>query len=167
LLGVGVQNYTCNSTGSFVSVGAVAQLFDISCLYGKPGFSTIQDTAYDDWAACSSINPLEHKLVQKVEEKFKVQLLGQHYFVNQTGKLVPVWDLRSTGGPNAIVFAQKVKDIPSPDGSSNIDWLELKGVSGGLANEIYRVETVKGPAPSTCTPGTYASVKYTSIYLFF
>jgi hypothetical protein len=88
--------------------------------------------------------------VQAVKSDFNLNVEGQHYFVQQNGTLVPVWDLRSsTNNPNAIVFAQKVKSAPSPDGPDNIAWLELKGISGGLANLIYRVNTVKGQPPST------------------
>jgi len=169
-LGVGVQNYTCNSTGSFVSAGAVAQLFNIACLYGEPEFSSIPNIAYDDWAASSITNPLEPGFVELVKKEFKLDGVGQHYFVRQNGALVPVWDLRSEGpfegNPNAIFFGQKIEGAPSPDGPENIDWVELKKLSGGLANLVYRVETVKGQPPSTCTPGTNASVKYTAIYLF-
>ena len=84
-----------------------------------------------------------------IKDQFKIHVKGQHYFVSQNGTLVPVWDLRSSGGPNAIVFAQKVKDVPSPNGPQNVDWLELKKVSGDLANLIYRVDTVKGQPPTT------------------
>jgi hypothetical protein len=171
LLGVGVQNYTCNSNGTFDNVGAVAQLFEISCLFGRPEFSTIQKVAFSEWAASPSTNPLEPELVQLMKNKHNINVEGQHYFVNQNNTLVPVWDLRSSGenagNPNAIVFAQKVKSASSPDGPENIDWVELKKLSGGLANLVYRVDTVKGQPPSTCTPGSQASVKYAANYLFF
>ena len=82
-----------------------------------------------------------------MKKKHDIKVAGQHYFVNQAGTLVPVWDLRSSGktagNPNAIVFAKRLKGAPSPDGSENIDWVELTKVSGGLANFVYRVDTVK------------------------
>jgi hypothetical protein len=84
-----------------------------------------------------------------MKKNFKIHVKGQHYFVNQAGTLVPVWDLRSSGNPNAIVFGQKVKNAPSPNGPQNVDWLELKKLSGDLANLVYRVDTVKGQPPST------------------
>jgi hypothetical protein len=91
--------------------------------------------------------------VQEVKDKFNLDVEGQHYFVEQSGTLVPVWDLRSSGenagNPNAIVFTEKVKSAPSPDGPENVDWVELKKVSGGLSNLVYRVDTVKGQPPST------------------
>ena len=135
------------------SVGTVAELFEISCLYGTPEFLTIQEVTFNDWAASSITNPLEPGLVQLMKDKYNLNVEGQYYFVEQEGTLVPVWDLRSSGenagNPNAIVFAEKVKSAPSPNGPENIDWVELKKVSGDLANQIYRVDTVKGQPPST------------------
>jgi len=88
-----------------------------------------------------------------MKDKYNINVEGQHYFVKQNDKLVPVWDLRSSGenagNPNAIVFAEKVKNAPSPDGPQNVDWVELKKLSGGLANLVYRVDTVNGQPPST------------------
>ena len=134
-------------------MGAVAQLFEISCLFGQPAFPTIQKVAFDEWAASPSINPLEPELVQLMKDKHNINVQGQHYFVKQDSTLVPVWDLRSSGenagNPNAIIFAQKVKSAPSPDGRENVDLVELKKLSGGLANQVYRVDTVKGQPPST------------------
>jgi len=170
LLGVGVQNYTCNSNGTFDNIGVIARLFDMSCLYGTPEFSTIQKDAFYDWEARPSFDPLKPGLVKEIKDHYGITIDGDYYFVEQNGALVPVWDLRSSGpyagNPNAIVFAQKYKSTPSPDGPVNIDWVELQKLSGGLANVIYRVKTVQGQPPPTCSPGTYAIVKYTAVYLF-
>jgi Protein of unknown function (DUF3455) len=135
------------------SVGTVAELFEISCLFGRPEFSTIQNDAFNDWAASPITNPLDPWLVQLMKNKYNINVEGQYYFVEQNGGLVPVWDLRSSGenagNPNAIIFAQKVKSAPSPNGPENIDWAELTKLSGGLANTVYRVDTVKGQPPAT------------------
>ncbi len=88
-----------------------------------------------------------------MKDRRNINVEGQHYFVNQNGQLVPVWDFRSSGEnrgrSNAIVFARKIADVPSPDGPDNIDWVELKKLSGDLADLVYRVDTVKGQPPST------------------
>jgi hypothetical protein len=88
-----------------------------------------------------------------MEDHYGITIDGSYYFVNQNGALVPVWDLSSSGpyagNPNAVVYAQKYKSTPSPDGPVDIDWVELKKVSGGLANVIYRVNTVHGQPPSS------------------
>jgi hypothetical protein len=63
---IGTQNYTCGTNGqytcvvsdSFVvqrvisshsNVGAVAELFDISCFYGTPFFNGVQDPLFAIW----------------------------------------------------------------------------------------------------------------------
>ena len=87
-----------------------------------------------------------------LKQNWNLDALGDYYFVNQNNGLTPVFDFRSTGqttgNPNAIFFGAKNEDAPSPDGSANIDWLELEHVSGELANAVYRVFTVLGQPPS-------------------
>ena len=146
-------------------------MFDISCLYGTAEFSTIQHDAFYDWDTCPSFDPLEPGLVQEMEDLYGITEDGAYYFVEQNGTLVPVWDLRSdgpfAGNPNAIVFAQKDKSAPSPDGPVNIDWVELKKLSGGLANLIYRVDTVQGQPPSTVGISQFLSALFKStLYIF-
>ncbi|KIJ91875.1 hypothetical protein K443DRAFT_114457 [Laccaria amethystina LaAM-08-1] len=152
LLGVGVQNYTCSAAGTYASAGAVAQLFDISCLVQSPAFDNVQDIAF--------LKPLTR--------------MGDHYFVTSpsgTG-ISPVWDFRAfgrfKGNANAMVLAAKVANLPSPAGPQNVDWLQLKSVSGELATQIYRTDTRSGQPPASCTPGSaLISVKYTSKYWLF
>ncbi len=145
-------------------------MYDISCLYGTPEFSTIQNDAYNYWNPYWSSDPFEPGFSQLLKSHYDITPYGEYYFVKQNGSLVPVWDLRSTGSyagnPDAIVYAQKVKGIPSPQGSYNVDWVELKKMSGGLANLIYRVDTVQGQPPSTVSssPDLYLSC---SIDVFF
>ena len=128
-------------------------MYDVSCLYDTPELSTIQYDAFDDWNAYWSSDPFEPGFSQLLEDHYDITVDGKYYFVEQNGSLVPVWDLRSTGpyagNPDAIVYAQKVKSVPSPDGPENVDWVELKKLSGGLANVIYRVDTVQGQPPSS------------------
>ena len=128
-------------------------MFDISCHYGQPEFATIQTDAFNDWSADSGTNPFESGLFQLMKDNYNINVEGQYYFIQQNGTIVPVWDFTTSGenagNPNAIVIAQKIKSAPSPDGPENIDWAELKKTSGNLANQIYRVNTVKGQPPST------------------
>jgi len=113
---------------------------------------------------------LEQGLVQLMKDRYNLNVQGQHYFVQQGSQLVPVWDFthsgENAGNSNAIVFAERVASAPSPGGSYNVDWAEFKKSSGNLANLVYQVDTVEGQPPSTCTPGSHKSVKYTSHYLF-
>ena len=128
-------------------------MYDISCLYGTPELSTIQYDAFDDWNNYWSYDPFEAGFSQLLKSHYGVTVDGKYYFVNENGSLIPVWDLTTSGpyagNPDAIVYAQKVKSVPSPDGPQNVDWVELKKLSGGLANLIYRVDTVEGQPPST------------------
>ncbi|KAJ7191274.1 hypothetical protein GGX14DRAFT_297519, partial [Mycena pura] len=170
-LGIGIQNYTCNSTTStYVSIGAVASLFDISCLK-KSDFAKVHTKAFKTWNKASAKTKAT-SIGATVEAP---NLLGFHYFVTSpsgTG-LSPKWDFTSTGkfagNATAFVLAAKVGDIPAPtDPTVNVDWLSLKNVQGSLASMIFRTDTVGGQPPSSCVPGSAPiSVKYTSKYLLF
>jgi hypothetical protein len=174
-LGVGVQNYTCNATSlTYSSVGAVAELFDVSCLYGTHEFSKIQDDSYTFWSqAPPSVTAQE--IITKLGSSPPV--LGQHYFVPNPNPapgspaLSPKWDFTSgakKGNPQAFVIGAKTGDIPAPSGKNDIDWLQLKKVQGELADVLYRVATKAGQPPASCTAGSpLLSVKYTSLYYFF
>ncbi|KAJ3821562.1 putative malate dehydrogenase [Lentinula raphanica] len=171
-LGVGTQNYTCTSNGTYSNVGALAELFDISCLYGEPGFDELTSVTSLLWnAAPPALTPAE---IISFGEKYDLSfVLGEHYFVVNpvTGSgLSPKWDFTShafAGNPNAYVVGSKVDDVPAVTGSSDIDWLYLTNLTGSLANEIYRIETRGGQPPSSCTPGSNnITVKYTSLYWF-
>jgi len=66
------------------------------------------------------------------------------------------------------VVAAGVGNIPSPDGTNDVTWVQLKKVQGDLADSVYRVETVGGQPPSSCTAGSQpVSIKYTAQYWFF
>jgi len=171
-LGVGVQNYTCNATSlTYSSVGAVAELFDVSCLYGTPEFSKIQDDSYTLWShAPPSVTA--QGIIAKLGSGPPV--LGQHYFVpnpNGSPTLSPKWDFTSgakKGNPQAFVIAAKTGGIPAPSGKNDIDWLQLKKVQGELADVLYRVATKGGQPPASCTANSpLLSVKYISLYYLF
>jgi len=169
-LGVGYQNYTCNAAGTYTSAGAVADLFDLSCLSAiTPIFNNIQDLAFPAWEAA----PPSFKIGPST---MGYPQLGNHYFQpNPSGTgLSPVWDFRAgiaEGNPNAFVLAAKIGDLPappSPTSSQDVDWLQLKNVSGELATQIYRTDTRGGLPPTSCTPGSAPiSLKYVSKYWLF
>ncbi|KAJ7326282.1 hypothetical protein DFH08DRAFT_926228 [Mycena albidolilacea] len=157
-LGVGVQNYTCSDTSTYTSVGAVASLFDITCLMNNFNFASIQTRAFAFWNESS--------------QGYKTHRYQQHYFItNPSGAgLSPKWDFTSsTGDASAFVVAAKVGDVPAPsDSSTNVDWLSLNRVDGDLATQIFRVDTVGGQPPSSCVPGSgLISVKYISRYYLY
>lgn len=131
-------------------------MYDISCLYGTSEFSTIQSDSYNYWNSYWSFDPFDPGYSQELKYHYDIAPFGEYYFVEQNGSLIPVWDLTHTepyaGNPDAIVYAQKVNSVPSPDGPDNVAWVELKKLSGDLANGIYRVDTVQGQPLSTVRP---------------
>jgi len=163
LLGVGVQNYTCAAAGTYTSVGAVASLYDLSCLSQSPMFENMQDMAYELWKASPAHgNP-----------PMTTSFMGSHFFITSpsgTG-LSPVWDFRggaAKGNADAFVLAAKIADVPAPTGHQDVDWLQLKSVSGSLATQIYRTDTRGGNPPTSCTPGSAPiSLKYVAKYWLY
>ncbi|KAL5531516.1 hypothetical protein ACEPAG_4393 [Sanghuangporus baumii] len=168
-LGVGVQNYTCTDAGTYTTAGAVATLFDISCIHDTSQYPTITKVAYDIWNAIPN-NDIANIVETFVEKAFPV--FADHYFITSpsgTG-ISPVFDARSTshkGDPNAFVLAARAGDLAAPTGSQDIDWLQLSNVQGDLAKTVLRIDTQRGQPPPSCTPGSeLISVKYTAAYWF-
>jgi len=169
ILGVGTQNYTCTAAGTYASAGAVAQLYDISCLIGTPAFDTVQDTAFKAWTASK-----DKKSTSAVNRAVPgLKNAGDHYFVvspSGTG-ISPIWDQRKCGranGNEGFVLGAKAAGVAAPTGSQDVDWLQISNVQGNLAKTVYRTDTRGGPPPASCTPGSpVLTVKYTSKYWFF
>ncbi|KAJ7818754.1 hypothetical protein B0H14DRAFT_2838297 [Mycena olivaceomarginata] len=145
---IGFQNYT--------NVGAGSGAFDVSCLYDKAEFDSVQQIAYDAWKFSLPIVPFS-EVIEKVETFHESPLLGQHFFIpspSGTG-ISPVWNFASAalaGHADAFVLAAKVGDVPAPTGPP----------------DVFRVATVGGLPPSSCKPGTpQISVKYASTYWLF
>lgn len=113
------------------STGAVASLYDISCLSQFPIFDDVQDMAYMLWKA----SPADGK------PPMTTSFMGSHFFITSpsgTG-ISPVWDFRAgaaKGNPDAFVLAAKTADIPAPTGPQDVDWLQLKSVSGSLTTQV-------------------------------
>lgn len=171
---IGVQNYSCADTGTYTcvspstlrgthanllptcrSVGAVAELFDISCLLGTPAFDHIEDLAFTIWKALPN-KVTAAKVIELLHLAKTPAILGQHYFITNptTGSgSSPKWDFTSQGttkgNPNAFVVGARAGGVPAPTGPQDIDWLFLTGVQGQLADQIYRVDTRGGQPPAT------------------
>ena len=81
-------------------------------------------------------------------------ILSQHYFIkNDAGGLSPVWDFRATqkfkGVANAVFVGKALANTPDVDPTKNVPWLHLGKVSGDISDEVYRIFTVGGVAPSS------------------
>jgi len=171
-LGFGVQNYTCANTSTYTNVGAIAELFDVSCLVPTPLWSDLPDAAFSAWSELSNITILE--IIAALRALGSPGVLGQHYFVPSAtgGAPSPKFDFTSGGvlkpNPDAYVISAKAGDIPSPTSPTDVDWLVLNAVQGELADQVFRVDTRGGQPPSSCTPGSpEISVKYAARYFFF
>ncbi|KAJ4481993.1 hypothetical protein J3R30DRAFT_2110765 [Lentinula aciculospora] len=171
-LGVGTQNYTCGSAGTYTSTGAFAELFDVSCLVGQASFTSLQSTAFAAWNSSSSTSVSSTSSILSSANVISSPItLGQHYFITNpvTGSgLSPKWDFTSNalaGDADAFVVGTKVDDVAAPTGSVDVDWLYLTNLTGTLANEVYRIDTQGGQAPASCTSGSAdITVKYTAMY---
>ncbi|KAG6908054.1 hypothetical protein DXG01_006360 [Tephrocybe rancida] len=153
---IGVQNYTCSAAGTYTNVGAVAELFDIGCFYGTPAFDQVTDFAYSLWnLAPPTLTP--QGVITLLQPAKTPAVLGQHYYVTNpiTGTGVnPKWDFTSQGATKgnskAYVVAAKVVGMAAPTGSQDIDWVQLKSLTGSLATDVYRTDTRAGQPPASC-----------------
>ncbi|KAI0292572.1 hypothetical protein BC826DRAFT_1105460 [Russula brevipes] len=165
VLGLGVQNYNYSTNAGPILVSAAADLFDISCLFDKPGFAEIEQAAYDLWSANY---PSDANALGDFCNKKGMMPLGHHYFVNYNGTLHPKFDFTTAlNNPDAFVIAAKAGDVPAPN-SKDIDWLDLKALAGQLASEVFRVNTIGGQLPPSSQPSsTLISVPYAAQYWFY
>jgi len=165
----GNQNYTCTSAGTFTSIGAVAEVYDISPLFGSASFSTIQQNVFDTWVVNPITDPLDPGWTSLIQSQLGLNILGPHTFVEFNGALDPEFDFsQSTNNAGNFVIAKKVGDIPDPtDPGTNIDWLQLTNVSGSLTSSVFRVLTQGGQPPKSCTGTGTIQVKYAAQYWYF
>ncbi|EIM89137.1 uncharacterized protein STEHIDRAFT_167031 [Stereum hirsutum FP-91666 SS1] len=177
-LGVGVQNYTCSNTSTYTNVGAVAELFDISCVVDTAISPYLTSAIEALWSAIPSNILNTTELISKLGFLGNPDVLGQHYFVPNpaTGSgTSPKFDFTSArfnGVADAFVVLARTGDIPSPDDKSvDIDWLYLTALSyagqGKLAKSVFRVETAGGQPPASCNGTDSISVKYVAEYWFY
>jgi hypothetical protein len=172
---IGTQNYTCGSTGTYTNVGAVAELFDISCLYGTPYFDSIGELAIMAWQAAPPTITVQ-EIIASFHALPVQAVIGQHYYVPNpiTGSGInPKWDFTSSGSTagnaNAYVVAAKVNAANAPTGPQDITYVQLNSIAGLLAQQVYRVDTHLGQPPASCTPGSSdtIAVKYSAKYYGF
>ena len=128
-------------------------MFDIACLYGTAEFTEIQVDTFDIWEKYNGLDPYEWDLIDEFFDEFDIPLVGFHYFINYNGTLLPKFDFTSVGptegNPDAFVVGTKVVDVLAADSTRDVDWLELKAVSGKFADDVFRVETIGGQPPTS------------------
>ncbi|KAH9478605.1 hypothetical protein JR316_0009062 [Psilocybe cubensis] len=173
-IAIGTQNYTCSSAGTYTNVGALAELFDASCVYNSPIFPTLPSIASAAWEIAPPSLPIS-EVISTLHGFSSPSILGQHYYVTNpiTGSgITPKWDFTSQGADagksDAFVVAAKVNGAAAPTGSQDIDWVQLGSLTGDLAKQVYRVQTRLGQPPASCTVGSKdIQVKYAALYYGF
>lgn len=154
-LGRGTQNYTCDTTNATavpVAVGALATLFNASCVA----------SSYPDLLNLLPKVAMQFNLTAAGQEKIRTMvpgnmaISGEHFFTNPT---TPFFDLNQGNIPLGSAPCAKNNSSPAPadapkgqGGEAAVPWLKLLtkvGATGDL-QEVYRVETAGGSAPATC-----------------
>jgi Protein of unknown function (DUF3455) len=138
------------------SAGAVAELYDISCLINTPLFGMSQDLAMAAWKLSR-----DKKATNIVKQVLRSSpgYAGEHYFVTNpvAAGISPMWDQRNLGAPaarnaDAFIIGAKKAGVAAPvrtNQPKDVDWLEISNVQGKLATTIYRTDTREGSAPAT------------------
>ncbi|CAE6458935.1 unnamed protein product [Rhizoctonia solani] len=170
VLAIGTQNYTCTNAGNYSTSGVLSILIDISCLHASnsTAFEDVQNSAYNLFLTSQNEMPTLNQIQGAIG--YPPFILGDHYFTPRASTIAPEFDFRKSqeGNADAFVIGRQVGGIPSPEGSQNIDWLQLEATEGQLAKYIYRVDTRGGQPPESCSgEGQDRIVPYTAKYWFF
>nr|KIR44154.1 hypothetical protein I312_06643 [Cryptococcus bacillisporus CA1280] len=135
------SNYTCNS-GAYVSIGALANLFDVTCLYALTAGGI--DPSF--------INSILPKMIDMPGSTSAGSISPE--FVTDTDR----------------VLVSKAATLDDPyNAAINVPWLELVAVEsqGTYAKCVFRTNTFQGQPPSSCTTeNAEISVQYASMYWF-
>lgn len=174
VLGRGTQNYTCaDSTANSIPVsqGAVADLYDASCLAAKH-----PELLHRLPGALVSLNKnLIGSAVSIISKMSRADILvGHHYFApNNT---VPVFDFRMKKPQPWILMGKRDQSVPAvttaskgiatePNGA--VDWLRIKAIASMSVDFklAYRVQTAGGKPATTCQgqPESF-EIQYASEY---
>ncbi|KAH9909862.1 hypothetical protein F4778DRAFT_21684 [Xylariomycetidae sp. FL2044] len=166
-IGRGTQNYTCdttNATAAPVQTGALATLFNASCVA----------STYPDLLQLLPKLALQFTLTAEESRMGPTNLIisGQHFFTNST---TPFFNLDTERLQIGEAPCQKNATSAAPTGAPRglggeaaVPWLQLTTRLGATGNlqEVYRVETAGGSAPATCEgmPAAF-EVQYAAQYV--
>ncbi|KAL2008544.1 hypothetical protein VTN00DRAFT_6738 [Thermoascus crustaceus] len=177
-LGRGTQNYTCSSSDASTvpaAVGAVASLFDASCLATKYPNVLHQLPPALMQLPVDGVIYAAMSLGRLLSSKDGGLVLGQHYFADPT---TPFFDLRlcgykdwaaavknaSVSAPHPLQSSTTSKDEQSAD----VPWLKLESKDGVGIKEVYRLVTAGGSPPATCEGQAPSfDVDYAAEYWFY
>ncbi|KAF8578799.1 hypothetical protein K439DRAFT_1638525 [Ramaria rubella] len=177
-IGLGTQNYSCSSSGTYVSTGAVAELFDISCLSADSSFGFLRKR-YEIFPDSDAV--WEHEAQVRATLGAQAERLGMYYHVSDlegytvpqtavAGSLIPVWDFRGfsiQGDNQAFVAGEVVGTLVASDPLQDIPWQQYEVIAGDLSIFVFSVDTHFGQPPSSCSPGSAdIQVRYSAKYWF-
>ncbi|XXH00443.1 hypothetical protein Hte_006788 [Hypoxylon texense] len=169
-IGRGTQNYTCdltNATAVPVQVGALATLFNASCVA----------STYPDLLQLLPKLALQFNLTAQEDSRMgptNLIISGKHFFTNTT---TPFFNLDTNQYNLGEAGCAKDNQTDAPTdaptgqlGEKAVPWLRLKTRTGSTGNlqEVYRIETAGGSAPATChgQPAAF-EVQYAAQYWFW
>lgn len=178
-IGRGTQNYTCdvtNATAEPVAAGAVATLFNASCvassypdlLHQLPKLALHFNLSSTEQLQLGSGSDWEQKLGPT-----NLGISGHHFFTNAT---TPFFTLDTSRAALGTIPCNKTGTTDAPgtaptgqQGEGAVAWLKLQARSGATGNlqEVYRVETAGGSAPKSCSglPAVF-EIQYAAEYVF-
>ncbi|EMR72484.1 putative malate dehydrogenase protein [Eutypa lata UCREL1] len=179
-IGRGTQNYTCdvtNATAEPVAAGAVATLFNASCvassypdlLHQLPKLALHFNLSSTEQLQLGSGSDWEQKLGPT-----NLGISGHHFFTNAT---TPFFTLDTSRAALGTIPCNKTGTTNAPgtaptgqQGEGAVAWLKLQARSGATGNlqEVYRVETAGGSAPKSCSglPAAF-EIQYAAEYWFY
>lgn len=175
-IGRGVQNYTCDTTNSTavpVAIGAVAVLYNASCVVAM-----YPDLANDLPRVALQFNLTTEDIDAAVPltamQPSNLVVSGKHFF-NSEG--TPFFNLDTPILKMGQAGCAKNSSVPAPQdaahgqqGEPAVSWLKLltKDGSTGDLQEVYRLQTAGGSAPATCKdmPAVF-EVQYAAQYWFW
>ncbi|CEO60316.1 hypothetical protein PMG11_04948 [Penicillium brasilianum] len=180
VLGRGTQNYSCPSSSSShnsrktskpTATGAVATLFDASCIASKSLTLLHEMPVFIGRTPLGSLALLAELLTHTTNSSDLV--IGEHYF-NAAGD--PFFSL-TLSGSNAWMVSKKDASVTAPkrvshiagdNGDEDVAWLKLSSTDGHDIKEVYRVMTFEGSPPSTCAgQNDTILVDYAAEYWFY
>ncbi|GKT48872.1 uncharacterized protein ColSpa_09053 [Colletotrichum spaethianum] len=170
-IGRGTQNYTCdtsNVTAVPVATGAIATLFNASCV----------GSLYPDLLDKLPVVAMDFNLTEQETSRrlgpSNLAISGHHQF---TSAGVPLFMLETDGSPIGDSYCAKNASMPAPltaqtgqQGEASVAWLKLKTIapSTGSVQEVYRIHTVGGSAPASCKDQPAAfEIHYAAQYWFY
>jgi len=141
-IGRGTQNYTCsNDTAIPSATGAVATLFNVTCLAGPyPQLLSVMPEIALRFPVPDPTNVLSPA---------NLFLSGHHYFSDVT---TPVFSLNTNAHSWGTVGCKRLNGTDAPNKAKDVPWLKLssKTRDGCTISEVYRLNTAGGQPPATC-----------------